>query len=214
MRLLPLKLKIQSIKPQKKRKKRFNVILESGDVFGISEDVFLFKPLEVGQILKREEISEIESLEIKNQIKNTVLTLISYRQRSRAELFNRLKKKGYNPFDIEPILDEFESKGYINDLEFAKTYAVHLIEKKLLGRMAVKSEFYSHQIPDAVLEPILNKLYEINRPEDQLMKLMKKRLRIGNKSQKDRNRLVSLFKRKGYTWDEIQSVMINIDLEE
>ena len=213
-RLSPLKLKIHSIKPQTKRKNRFNIKLESGHVFSISEDVFLSKSLVAGQILEKEEIQEIESLEIKNQIKNIVLNLISYRDRSSAEILQRLRKKGFNDKDIKQILDEFESKGFINDIEFAEKYAVHLIEKKLMGKIAVKSKFYSHQISDKDLEPILEKLYKINPPKDLLMKLMIKRVKVRNKSKKDKKRLVSLFKRKGYTWDDIQSFMNNINWEE
>ena len=103
--------------------------MESGDVFGISGDVFLSNPLKVGQNLETKEISQLQSLDLKNRIRNQALNLLSFRQRSRAELFRRLNEKGHQIQYIEPILDDLESKGYLNDSEFAKMYAAHLIEK-------------------------------------------------------------------------------------
>ena len=56
-------------------------------------------------------------------------------------------------------MDEFESKGYINDSDFANMYATHLVEKKMTGKIAVRNIFYPHNIPDHILNPIIDKLY-------------------------------------------------------
>ena len=67
--------KIISISPQKRRNNRLTIQLESGDVFGISEDVFLSTPLTVGQSLNPKEIQEILSNESVIKIKNLILNL-------------------------------------------------------------------------------------------------------------------------------------------
>ncbi len=188
--------------------------MESGDVFGISGDVFLSNPLKVGQKLETKEISQLQSLDLKNRIRHQALNLLSFRQRSRAELFRRLNEKGHQIQDIEPILDDLESKGYLNDSEFAKMYAAHLIEKKLLGRVAVKSEFYPHQIPDHILDPILDELYERIPPINLVEKMVKKRMKTGEKSQKDKSRLVNQLKRRGFAWSEIEPALNSISWEE
>ena len=77
-RLWKLTHKIQSIVPQKKRKNRFTVTLESGDVFGLSEDVFLSMPLKVGQKLDAKELEILKSLESKTRIRDQALILLSY----------------------------------------------------------------------------------------------------------------------------------------
>ena len=106
------------------------------------------------------------------------LILLSYRQRSRAELSQRLREKWHGQKVIESLLDEFESKGYINDSEFAKMYAAHLVEKKMTGKLAVRNKFFPHNIPDHILNPIIDKLYVSNPPLDLVKRIIDKKLEI------------------------------------
>ena len=68
---IKLKLKIQSIEPQKRRKNRFTITFESGDVFGISEDVLLSIPLSIGQTIDPNEFEKIQFLESSIGIKSS-----------------------------------------------------------------------------------------------------------------------------------------------
>ena len=214
MRQWKLILKIQSIEPQKRRKNRFTITLESGDVFGLSEDVFLSMPLQVGQKLDSKELEILNSLESRTRIRDQALILLSYRQRSRSELSQRLKEKGHGQKVIESLLDEFESKGYINDSDFAKTYATHLVEKKMTGKIAVRNKFYPHNIPDHILNPIIDKLYVSNPPLDLVKSIIDKKMQIRKRTPKEKTRLVNLLKRKGFVWDEIEPAINNIDWNE
>ena len=63
---LKKKLKIVSISPQKRRKGRYTVHLDTGDVFGLSEDVFISSKLGVGQTITRSELKAIEIKEGEN----------------------------------------------------------------------------------------------------------------------------------------------------
>ena len=61
MKKLPKKkLKIVSISSQKRRKDRYTVNFDTGDVFGLSEDVFISSQLRVGQEITRTELDAIE----------------------------------------------------------------------------------------------------------------------------------------------------------
>ena len=171
-------------------------------------------PLEVGQKLDGKEVEIIKSLESKTRIKDQALILLSYRQRSRSELAQRLKEKGHGLKIIESLLDEFESKGYINDSEFAKVYATHLVEKKMTGKIAVRNKFFPHNIPDNILNPIIDKLYVSNPPLDMVKSIVEKRLKMRKRTTKEKNRLVNLLKRKGFVWDEIEPAIKHIDWNE
>ncbi len=208
---IKLKLKIQSIEPQKRRKNRFTITFESGDVFGISEDVLLSMPLSIGQIIDPNEFEKIQFLESSIGIKNQVLILLSYRQRSRAELTRRLKLKGHPLAMIISILDELESKGFINDTDFAKMFATHLIENKKIGRVAVQSEFYPHQIPESVLGSILDDLYEKHPPIELVKTIISKKMTTRAKSQKEKLRMINFLKRKGFVWEDMESEIQRIE---
>ncbi len=171
-------------------------------------------PLKVGQNLDTKELETIKSLESKTRIKDQALILLSYRQRSRSELSQRLKEKGHGQKVIESLMDEFESKGYINDSEFAKVYATHLVEKKMTGKIAVRNKFFLHNIPDHILNPILDKLYDSNPSLDLVKNIIERRMQMRKRTPKEKNRLVNLLKRKGFVWDEIEPAINNINWNE
>ncbi len=170
--------------------------------------------MKVGQKLDAKELEIIKSLESKTRIKDQALILLSYRQRSRSELSQRLNEKGHGQKVIESLLDEFESKGYINDLEFAKMYATHLVEKKLTGKIAVRNKFFPHNIPDHILNPIIDKLYVLNPPLNLVNSIIDKKLQMRKRTPKEKTKLVNLLKRKGFVWDEIEPAINNIDWNE
>ena len=206
-RLWKLTHKIQSIVPQKKRKNRFTVTLESGDVFGISGDVLISNPLVVGQTLTKKTLEHLKHIETQQQIKLRVLRLLSYRERSRAEVTTLLKRKGYSEDDFVPVLDELDSKGYMDDKVFATKYASYLIKKKSLGRIAVKYKFSQHQIPHDMLNSILDELYMTYPPEEMVQQIMDKRISVHGNSLKEMKKLVNLLKRKGFRWQEIEPII-------
>jgi len=170
--------------------------------------------LKVGQKLDKKEIETIKSLESKIRIRDQALILLSYRQRSRSELSQRLKEKGHGQEEIESLLDEFEKKGYINDSEFAKMYATHLVEKKMTGKIAVRNKFFPHNIPDHILNPIIDKLYVSNPSLDLVKRIINKRMQMRKRTPKEKTRLVNLLKRKGFVWDEIEPAINKIDWNE
>ena len=170
--------------------------------------------LKVGQKLDKKEIETIKSLESKIRIRDQALILLSYRQRSRSELSQRLKEKGHGQEEIVSLLDEFEKKGYINDSEFAKMYATHLAEKKMTGKIAVRNKFFPHNIPDHILNPIIDKLYVSNPSLDLVKRIINKRMQMRKRTPKEKTRLVNLLKRKGFVWDEIEPAINNIDWTE
>ena len=151
-----LKHKVLSIQSQKRRKNRFTITFDSGNVFGVSGDVLLSNPLQVDQVLTDEELVDFQNEESLQTIRRQTLNLLSFRMWSSAELTLRLKQKGHNPEQISTILEELKSKGYVNDFEFATLFIKDCVERKKLGRMAVLNQIHRHQIPNEVLDPILD----------------------------------------------------------
>ena len=205
-RLEKLNHRIISIEPQRS-KNRFNITLESGYVFGISEYVLISSKLSEGKYVSTKELARISDYEIHQKIKAKVLHLLSFRVRSRFELYTRLLRKGFDRSKISNVIDELEEKGYIDDKEFSKMYATHLIRSKLLGKIAVKYQFKKHQIPSDILDPILDELY-IKYPIEELIKriILKKEQKLSPELIKDK-KLIDHIKRKGYSWGEITSVI-------
>jgi len=65
--------------------------------------------------------------------------LLSRRSHSRAELEQKLSRKGFNAEDIASVLSEFSAKGYLNDDEVALRWAQGLVRTKCWGRAKISA---------------------------------------------------------------------------
>ena len=206
-----LKHKVLSIQSQKRRKNRFTITFDSGNVFGVSGDVLLSNPLQVDQVLTDEELVDFQNEESLQTIRRQTLNLLSFRMRSSAELTLRLKQKGHNLEQISVILEELKSKGYVNDFEFATLFIKDCVERKKLGRMAVLNQIHRHQIPNEVLDPILDLFYDKNPTDDLISSIILNFMKNRKSSFKERERLVGHLKRKGYSWADIEPVVNSLE---
>ena len=209
MKKLPKKkLKIVSISSQKRRKDRYTVQFDTGDVFGLSEDVFISSQLRVGQEITRTELDAIELQDEIARIRHSALHLLSYRMRSKAELSQRLLRKKFGVNQVASVIDELEKKGYLNDREFAAVFVRDRVKNKKLGPVAVRNEIVRHQISPEILEETMEDIYQEFPQEVLISSIIEKRSNtIKDKTVKERKRLIDHLKRKGYLWSAIQPIM-------
>ena len=118
-----------------------------------------------------------------------------------------LLKKGFDKESIAIVLEELIQKKYLNDEDFARTFAMHLIKNKMLGKIAVYNRFFIHQIEQDLLDSILEELYGEYQPKDLIMKIVEKKGSHGNINPIKDRKMVNHLKRKGYSWSEISSAL-------
>ena len=204
------KRKIIDIQVQKRRKNRRSIFLDDGSVFGISEDVFFSIPVQIGDTLTDRELDNILVADNQQKILDFALNLLSYRMRSKVELMHRLKRKKFNEDGIYSVMEKLETKGYIDDQKFALAFAREKVRRKLIGPMALRSEFSVHMIDPDILEYTLKKIYD-EFPEHTLMdQLLKKRRVLMNKQLDitEKKNAVNTLRNKGFSWDRIQEILV------
>ena len=200
-----LENEIISILPQKKNKTRYTITFKSGKIIGLSETSLFSYKISVGKKISPNLLSKIENNEKLHSIKYKALNFISFRARSKKEVNISLLKKGFHQNDIDKVLEELISKGYLDDESFAKTYARYLIKIKRLGRIAVKNRFFVHNINQEILNPILDKLYEEYPPDLLINEIIKKKKYPKHFDIKNDKKLINHLKRKGFSWNEIST---------
>ena len=200
-----LENEIVSILPQKKNKTRYTITFKSGKIIGLSETNLFFYKISVGKKISSNLLSKIENSEKLQSIKYKAINYISYRPRSKKEVNISLLKKGFHQDDIDKVLEELVSKGYLDDESFAKTYARYLVKIKRLGRIAVKNRFFIHNINKEILNPILDKLYDKYPPDLLIHEIIKKKKYPKHFDIKNDKKLINHLKRKGFSWNEIST---------
>ena len=204
------KRKIIDIQIQKRRKNRRSIFLDDGSVFGISEDVFFSIPVQIGDTITDRELDNILVADNQQKILDFALNLLSYRMRSKVELMHRMKRKKFNEDGIYFVMEKLETKGYLDDKKFAQAFAREKVKRKLIGPMALRSEFSVHMLDPDILEYTLKKTYD-EFPEHNLMdQLLKKRKVPMNKPLdiKEKKNAVNTLRNKGFSWDRIQEILV------
>ncbi len=199
--------KIVAIQTQGRRKKRRMIHFDNGDVFGISEDVFLSSSLGVGDRLTPAAIQELQTKEERYQVREAALHLLGYRQRSRGELRRRLLQKKHPARVVELILDELEKKNFLNDKEFALQLAREKAKNKLIGPFALRAELKTFALSANIVERAVTKAYEEVPVESLIDTLLTKRhIKEGTLlPEKEKQRLRDFLYRKGYPWEVIDA---------
>ncbi|NDV09097.1 recombination regulator RecX [Rhodococcus sp. IEGM 248] len=133
------------------------------------------------------------------QAKDLCLRLLTDRARSRAELAERLAKKGYSPEIAERVLDRLTEVGLVNDADFAQqwVHSRHTYSGK--GKRALALELRRKGIGQ---EDATEALAQIDSEDERARatELVAKKLRTVSADDRDRavRRLVSMLARRGF----------------
>ena len=202
------KFRVISVSPQKKRKNRYTVQLSNGDVFGISGDVLLSNPIHTGEVLNPKTIERLIGMEDLRKVRESALTLISYRMRSKKEIGFRLRKKGFAVTQIESTIKELEKKGLIDDEKFGLYFARDNVRRSLLGPIALKHRLKYHFSSFEMIEKICDNIYQEFPIESLIKKIIKKQSLNDLKNNSIiKKRLIGQLKRKGYFWSDIEPIL-------
>ena len=138
-------------------------------------------------------------MERETQAKDLCLRLLTDRARSRAELSERLAKKGYSAEIAERVLDRLTEVGLVNDADFAQqwVHSRHTYSGK--GKRALALELRRKGIGQ---EDATEALAQIDSEDERARatELVAKKLRTVSADDRDRavRRLVSMLARRGF----------------
>ena len=203
-----LQRKIIAIKRKGQKRPKRLIIFTDKSVFEISEDVFISITLEVGSEVDDEYLFELEEKENIHQALHAALSLLNYRLRSKAELRNRLAKKGFQAESIENVIQALEQKKFLDDKAFARAFINDKIHSRYLGPVALRRELIPHKLDSDLIEKLMLLVYEKISESELVERLIEKRkIKKGQKmTQKERNRLISYLQRRGHQWNVIRTV--------
>lgn len=83
------------------------------------------------------------------------IRLISYRERTAAELAGRLSEKGYDAAEISTTMERLIEDGYLDDRRFARALAGSRIRNKRWGRARIASDLGSKGVPREIVTEVI-----------------------------------------------------------
>lgn len=203
-------MQITAIEP---RKKGLSALYIDGEfAMKLDTEVLLAHRFDVGREIDDESLHECVLDSDRKRCKDKAMWLISYRDHSRKELFDKLKKD--YPEDVaEAAVERMEELGLINDANYARRLTEDLISLKHLGERGIRQKLYEKGIDRDLIDEILEDT-EVDEAE-QIRAVIEKKYARNLDDEKVRRRAVSALQRLGFGYSSIKSVLNEYtDIEE
>ena len=196
--------RITSISVQKRNPTRLNVEINGSFALGLDRLVAAW--LQIGQYVSDEEIAELKQKDTDEVLYQTAIRLIDYRLRSKAELQQRLIRKGYSIDQIQQVIERLEYSQLIDDRKFAEQWVDDRSLFHPRSRSLMSMEMRSKGIPSEIVQDVI----ETARNDESLaMDAGKKVLRRwqGLQTKEFNKSCTNFLARRGFSYDVIRAVL-------
>lgn len=144
--------------------------------------------------------------------REAALKLLERTRRTRSDLEQRLKAKGYAAATIAPVLERLTEVGLIDDSEYARAWLAGRWGRKPSGWRRLQQELRSKGISDDDVERARDVLTERGSAPDEVESALKlvgqaRRRYAKFDEQKQRQRLYALLARRGFSADVIRRAL-------
>jgi len=153
----------------------------------------------------------------KNEIeraKEAAFHFLSYRSRSSAEVKRKLEEKKFSPLTITKTLSRVKELGYLNDYDFAYTFARSSMENKQWGTLRINDALLKKGVAQDIINETLAKLTK----ECDFTQVARRALEHKftqtpgqHNGETTRKKVISYLRRKGFCWDTISAVITSDD---
>ena len=194
---------IKEIKPFQRKKGRFLVTLEDGDILRITEEELLRFGLRPGEELGEEDLAALRQSAATSQVKARAAGMIGRQALSKSELRRRLIRGGAAEADAQAAADWLENIGAVDDPAYAAAVARDY-GRRGYGAARVRQEFQRRGVPRELWEAALAELPDSGAVLDALIR----RKWSGELSDlREIKRLSDSLLRRGFSWGQVREAL-------
>lgn len=195
-------MQITAIEP---RRKGLSALYIDGELaMKLDTEVLIAQRFDVGREITDEELRECLIASELKRCKDKAMWLISFRDHSRRELVDKLRRD-YSEDCCEQTADRMVELGLIDDERFARRYSADLINLKHLSYRGVRQKLAEKGISRELIDEVAEEL-EIDEEQQIRTIIDKKYSRVMN-DEKGRRRAYNALMRLGFSYQDIKSVM-------
>lgn len=196
-------MNITAIKQQERLKGRYSVYVDDKYAFSLSADALLDQKLHTGQELDEQQLKAYKKLSADDKAYGLALAYVARRMRSRWELTDYFRRKGYDPELGEQILAKLDALGLIDDAKFAEAWIRNRRMLKPVSKRRLVQELHQKRIADDIVQQVLA---EDESDERMVLRELIVRKRRQTKYQ-DNLKLMQYLARQGFGYDDIKSAI-------
>ncbi|MCD8026164.1 MAG: recombination regulator RecX [Clostridiales bacterium] len=172
-------------------------------VMNLDTQTLIENRFDVGREIDDDDLHEIIRLSNERRAKEKALWLISYRDHSKKELKDKVKRTS-DEESAEKAVERLEELGLLNDESYARRYAEQLLFSKHMSPngavYALVQKGIDEELAQQTVDEIPVDIY------DSIRTVIDRKYKNIN-DEKIKRRAVSALQRLGYRWDEIKTVL-------
>lgn len=192
---------ITAIEP---RKKALSALYLDGEfVMNLDTRTLIENRFDVGAQITDEQLKQVIELSNERRAKEKALWLISYRDHSKKELEDKIRRT-CDKESAEKAVERMEELGLVNDEVYARRYAQKLIFTKRMSKKTAVFELLRKGIDRELADEIIEEIEVDNC--DQIRAVIEKKYRCIS-DEKTKRRAFSALQRLGYGYDDIRKVL-------
>ncbi len=138
------------------------------------------------------------------------VNLLTYKPRSITELRTRLLEKSWTDATIvEETIEKLKYYGYLDDAQFARSFAAAQLREKPIGKMALRMKLNQKKLDRDTVDSAIEQILE-ETPEDEIIdRAIAKRLRLKGRPENrdDAKKFYDYLLRQGFSYDLVSSKM-------
>ncbi len=131
---------ITAIKNQKRNKKRFSIFIDGYYRLSVGLETLTRLNLKEGDDLQEDFIKNILVEEEKRYIRERLDRILSYRDRSSAELLNRLTKSGFDKDLVVSVVEDYVDRKILNEERLVKSFVADYSKLNPKGNLYIKKQ--------------------------------------------------------------------------
>lgn len=189
---------ITLIEEQKRKADRVSVYLDGEFWVGMPRQTMLEHALKEGLVIDAEAKQDIERGIAEDTVFAVAVNLLSYRDRSEAEIRRRLLDKDFGEGVVQIVIDKLKDYSYLDDQAFAEQTAGQCALKGK-GRRAAQDTLRKAGVEEDLIESALESAYGEERELEAAMDWLRRKPLPENHA--DRQKLMRSLASRGFSFD-------------
>ena len=189
---------------------KIHVYIDNEYVLTVYDDYWHQNGFKDGETITEEELASLKEEAGFRLAYEKGLDYLTRRSYAKKELFYKLRTK-YGDEASERAIEKLSYFGYLNDEEFAKMYAKHLLETKKFDVRRISTELKLKGIDREIIENVMKTLD--NEPIQRIIEMLSTKFSNGFKDEKTKKRFIAKLQRMGYSWSDIKSALSECEID-
>jgi regulatory protein len=196
-------MKITSIKQQLKNPERVSVFVDGAYSFSLSLDELVREKLKRDQDLSGADLKRLKKISEDGKLRSRSLEWLLGRPHSSREFKDYLTRKKAEADLIDQLINEFSTKGYLDDAKFAQWF-IEMRSRKNRSKRAIRSELMQKGVSGELLDRALEKE---NINEEQAIKEIVEKKSKQTRYKNDPIKLAKYLTSQGFNYSLVKDVL-------